>query len=129
MYGAMYDTFWPGTLSCIRGGFHSIFGYVAGHVPVGSVVRSVINSQIHVLLSCVTGVLGPHSNAHGPNEFLDIGYCKKVITCVANVVAAHYTRAKPTRSESNHDWRNVVSAVSRIDAAHEDKLVQLKGKR
>src|SRR5690606_28285236 len=26
----------------------------------------------------ITGVLGPHSNAHGPNEFLDIGYAKKL---------------------------------------------------
>ncbi len=36
----------------------------------------------------VTGVLGPHSNAHGPNEFLDIGYAKKVTACVAEVIAA-----------------------------------------
>jgi len=36
----------------------------------------------------VTGVLGPHSNAHGPNEFLDIEYAKKVTACVAEVVAA-----------------------------------------
>ena len=31
----------------------------------------------------VTGVLGPHSNAHGPNEFLDIATGKKVTACVA----------------------------------------------
>lgn len=37
----------------------------------------------------VTGVLGPHSNAHGPNEFLDIATGKKVTACVAHVVAAH----------------------------------------
>src|SRR5579872_5860480 len=36
----------------------------------------------------VTGVLGPHSNAHGPNEFLDINYAKKVTACVAEVIAA-----------------------------------------
>ncbi len=36
----------------------------------------------------ITGVLGPHSNAHGPNEFLDIGYAKKVTACVAEVIAA-----------------------------------------
>ena len=38
---------------------------------------------------CVTGVLGPHSNAHGPNEFLDVEYCKKIVTCVAGIVASH----------------------------------------
>jgi acetylornithine deacetylase/succinyl-diaminopimelate desuccinylase-like protein len=37
----------------------------------------------------VTGVLGPHSNAHGPNEFLDIATGKRVTACVAHVVAAH----------------------------------------
>ncbi len=40
----------------------------------------------------VTGVLGPHSNAHGPNEFLDIATGKKVTACVARVLADHYRR-------------------------------------
>jgi acetylornithine deacetylase/succinyl-diaminopimelate desuccinylase-like protein len=35
----------------------------------------------------VTGVLGPHSNAHGPNEFLDIRTGKRVTACVAQVLA------------------------------------------
>jgi acetylornithine deacetylase/succinyl-diaminopimelate desuccinylase-like protein len=34
----------------------------------------------------ITGVLGPHSNAHGPNEFLHIGYAKKLTACVAQVL-------------------------------------------
>jgi acetylornithine deacetylase/succinyl-diaminopimelate desuccinylase-like protein len=37
----------------------------------------------------ITGVLGPHSNAHGPNEFLHIDYAKRVTECVADVLAAH----------------------------------------
>lgn len=41
----------------------------------------------------VTGVLGPQSNAHGPNEFLDIATGKKVTACVAHVVAEHAKRA------------------------------------
>ncbi len=36
----------------------------------------------------ITGVLGPHSNAHGPNEFLDIGYAKRLTAAVAGVVSA-----------------------------------------
>lgn len=36
----------------------------------------------------VTGVLGPNSNAHGPNEFLDLPCAKKVTACVAQVLAA-----------------------------------------
>ena len=34
----------------------------------------------------ITGVLGPHSNAHGPNEFLHIEYAKKLTACVAQVL-------------------------------------------
>jgi len=38
----------------------------------------------------ITGVLGPNSNAHGPNEFLHIPFARKLTTCVARVVADHY---------------------------------------
>ncbi|MDZ4689763.1 M20 family metallopeptidase [Terricaulis sp.] len=40
----------------------------------------------------VTGVLGPHSNAHGPNEFLHIPTGKRVTEVVARVLAAHAVR-------------------------------------
>ena len=40
----------------------------------------------------ITGVLGPHSNAHGPNEFLHIPTGKKVSMVVADVVAHHYAQ-------------------------------------
>jgi di/tripeptidase len=36
----------------------------------------------------ITGVLGPYSNAHGPNEFLHVPYAKKLTAAVASVVAA-----------------------------------------
>jgi len=36
----------------------------------------------------VTGVLGPKSNAHGPNEFIDIEYAKKITSATAMVIAA-----------------------------------------
>ena len=34
----------------------------------------------------ITGVLGPGSNAHGPNEFLHIPYAKKLTACVASIL-------------------------------------------
>jgi len=40
----------------------------------------------------VTGVLGPNSNAHGPNEFLDLPTGRRVTETVAHVVAAHGRR-------------------------------------
>ena len=38
----------------------------------------------------ITGVLGPHSNAHGPNEFLHIPTGKRVTQAVARVIAEHF---------------------------------------
>jgi acetylornithine deacetylase/succinyl-diaminopimelate desuccinylase-like protein len=40
----------------------------------------------------ITGVLGPKSNAHGPNEFLHIAYAQRLTACVAQVLAAHALR-------------------------------------
>ena len=41
----------------------------------------------------ITGVLGPASNAHGPNEFLHIPMGKKLTCCVADVLDAHARRS------------------------------------
>ncbi len=41
----------------------------------------------------ITGVLGPHSNAHGPNEFLDIEYAKGLTACVTQVLSAERASA------------------------------------
>lgn len=40
----------------------------------------------------ITGVLGPESNAHGPNEFLHIPTGQRLTACVADVLARHNTR-------------------------------------
>jgi acetylornithine deacetylase/succinyl-diaminopimelate desuccinylase-like protein len=40
----------------------------------------------------ITGVLGPESNAHGPNEFLHLPTAKRLTACVADVIAAHAAR-------------------------------------
>jgi acetylornithine deacetylase/succinyl-diaminopimelate desuccinylase-like protein len=37
----------------------------------------------------ITGVLGPRSNAHGPNEFLHLDMARRLTGCVAQVVADH----------------------------------------
>ena len=41
----------------------------------------------------VTGVLGPHSNAHGPNEFLHIPTGQRVTAVIAQILADHFARA------------------------------------
>ena len=40
----------------------------------------------------ITGVLGPKSNAHGPNEFLHVPTAKKLTACIADVLADHAGR-------------------------------------
>jgi acetylornithine deacetylase/succinyl-diaminopimelate desuccinylase-like protein len=40
----------------------------------------------------ITGVLGPGSNAHGPNEFLHIPTGIRLTACVASVIADHFAR-------------------------------------
>jgi di/tripeptidase len=41
----------------------------------------------------ITGVLGPHSNAHGPNEFLHIPTGKRVSETIAHVLSGHLGHA------------------------------------
>jgi acetylornithine deacetylase/succinyl-diaminopimelate desuccinylase-like protein len=40
----------------------------------------------------ITGLLGPKSNAHGPNEFLHIETGKRLTACVAQVLEDHFKR-------------------------------------
>jgi acetylornithine deacetylase/succinyl-diaminopimelate desuccinylase-like protein len=40
----------------------------------------------------ITGVLGPESNAHGPNEFLHLDYAEKLTNCMAHVLHSHASR-------------------------------------
>jgi acetylornithine deacetylase/succinyl-diaminopimelate desuccinylase-like protein len=42
----------------------------------------------------ITGVLGPASNAHGPNEFLHIPTAKRLTCCVAETIARHALRPR-----------------------------------
>ncbi len=42
----------------------------------------------------ITGVLGPGSNAHGPNEFLHVPTGKKLTGSVASVIADHFARQR-----------------------------------
>jgi hypothetical protein len=42
----------------------------------------------------ITGVLGPHSNAHGPNEFIDLPTGRRVTASAALILADHAVRAR-----------------------------------
>jgi len=48
---------------------------------------SMLGQQYPLAQFVITGVLGPHSNAHGPNEFLNLDYAQKLTCCVAEILA------------------------------------------
>ncbi|MBN2689264.1 MAG: M20/M25/M40 family metallo-hydrolase [Gammaproteobacteria bacterium] len=48
----------------------------------------LLNDKFPKAQFLITGVLGPHSNAHGPNEFLHLDAAQKLTSCVAHVLNA-----------------------------------------
>jgi acetylornithine deacetylase/succinyl-diaminopimelate desuccinylase-like protein len=73
----------------------NFFGKDAMYMGVGGTIpfMGMLGAKFPKTQFLVTGVLGPQSNAHGPNEFLHIETGKRVTACVAQVVAEHYRRA------------------------------------
>lgn len=67
------------------------FNQPAAYMGEGATIpfMSMLGIQFPQAQFLITGVLGPHSNAHGPNEFLHIPYVKKITACIASVIARH----------------------------------------
>jgi len=68
---------------------NALFARPAAYMGEGGTIpfMSMLGAKFPQAQILVTGVLGPRSNAHGPNEFLDIGYAKKVTAATAMVIA------------------------------------------
>ncbi|WP_372528924.1 M20 family metallopeptidase [Piscinibacter sp.] len=66
------------------------FGAPCGHLGEGGTIplMSLLQQSFPAAQMMVCGVLGPKSNAHGPNEFLHVPYGKKLTAAVAQVMAA-----------------------------------------
>jgi acetylornithine deacetylase/succinyl-diaminopimelate desuccinylase-like protein len=66
------------------------FGAPVGYIGQGGTIplMSMLQKGFPKAQMMVCGVLGPKSNAHGPNEFLHVPYGKKLTAAVAQVVAA-----------------------------------------
>ena len=63
---------------------------VAFHGEGGSIpFMAMLGEKFPKTQFVVAGVLGPHSNAHGPNEFLHIPFVKKLSACIATILADH----------------------------------------
>ncbi len=72
------------------------FGQPAAYMGEGGSIpfMGMLGEKFPATQFVITGVLGPHSNAHGPNEFLHIPTGKRVTMATARLIAAHYGRAK-----------------------------------
>jgi acetylornithine deacetylase/succinyl-diaminopimelate desuccinylase-like protein len=68
-----------------------VYGRDAVHIGSGGSIpfMGMLGARFPRTQFFITGVLGPHSNAHGPNEFLHIDYAKKLTACVSLVLADH----------------------------------------
>jgi acetylornithine deacetylase/succinyl-diaminopimelate desuccinylase-like protein len=66
------------------------FGAPVGYIGQGGTIplMSMLAKGFPKAQMMVCGVLGPKSNAHGPNEFLHVPYGKKLTASVAQVMAA-----------------------------------------
>jgi len=75
---------------------HLFYGKPALHMGEGGSIpfMSMLGEKFPGAQFVVTGVLGPQSNAHGPNEFLHIGYAKKLTSAVIHVLKQHLTHQK-----------------------------------
>ncbi len=71
------------------------FGAEAVYVGEGASIpfMGMLGKKFPQAQFVITGVLGPESNAHGPNEFLHIPTGKRLTSCVAEIIAKHF-RAK-----------------------------------
>ena len=65
------------------------FGASCGYIGQGGTIplMSMLSTGFPEAQMMVCGVLGPRSNAHGPNEFLHVPYARKLTACVAEVIA------------------------------------------
>ena len=76
--------------SALNAASQAHFGAPCGYIGQGGTIplMNMLSRGFPKAQMMVCGVLGPKSNAHGPNEFLHVPYGKKLTAAVAQVIAA-----------------------------------------
>ena len=95
--GTMSDTGWnapalaPWLAKALDKASNMAFGKPVAFMGEGGSIpfMAMLGEKFPKTQFVVTGVLGPHSNAHGPNEFLHIPTAKKVAAAIASILADH----------------------------------------
>lgn len=69
---------------------HAHFNAPCGYIGQGGTIplMNMLERGFPKAQMMVCGVLGPRSNAHGPNEFLHVPFAKKLTAAVARVIAS-----------------------------------------
>ena len=75
-------------------GSEAFFGKPSMYMGTGGTIpfMGMLGERFPEAQFLITGLLGPKSNAHGPNEFLHIETGKRLTSCVAQVLEDHYKR-------------------------------------
>ncbi len=75
--------------AALNGASQVHFGAPCGYIGQGGTIplMNMLSKGFPQAQMMVCGVLGPKSNAHGPNEFLHIAYAKKLTAAVAQVIS------------------------------------------
>jgi acetylornithine deacetylase/succinyl-diaminopimelate desuccinylase-like protein len=86
--------------SSMQSASKAYFGQPALYMGTGGSIpfMGMLGQKFPGVQFLVTGLLGPGSNAHGPNEFLHIATGKRLTACVAQVLADHFRRQRITRA-------------------------------
>lgn len=84
-------SFAPWLEKSIDAASRQVYGRAAVHIGCGGTIpfMAMLGERFPQTQFFITGVLGPHANAHGPNEFLHLEYAEKLTVCVSLVLADH----------------------------------------
>ena len=79
----------PWLLEAIDKASKEYFGQMACSMGEGGSIpfMGMLGKQFPEAQFVITGVLGPQSNAHGPNEFLHIPFAKRLTCCISSIIA------------------------------------------
>ncbi|MDW8258465.1 MAG: peptidase M20, partial [Gammaproteobacteria bacterium] len=94
MNGWNAPPFAPWLADAVQQASQALFGKPAVYVGCGGSIPflGMLSERFPQTQFLVTGVLGPQSNAHGPNEFLHVDYATRLTSLVARVLDRHAAR-------------------------------------
>jgi acetylornithine deacetylase/succinyl-diaminopimelate desuccinylase-like protein len=86
----------PWLLDSIESASQAFFGREGAFIGEGGSIpfMAMLGEKFPKAQFLITGLLGPESSAHGPNEFLHVPTAKKLTSSVAQVIADHFSRPR-----------------------------------